>query len=136
MTTSRRLSMTRNRLAYLALGALYLAIGSVGSAQETSYPATGSPPSATSSQGQDESEVRKAGDLLRQNRLDAAISLLKPLQAASPRVPRAAHELGLAYYRKAEYLLALAPLKAALEENADDKEAIQLLGLTYFHIGQ
>src|SRR5712671_6092802 len=117
MTTSRRLIMTKNRLAYLVLGCSYIAIGSVGGAQEASHPATGPPASTTKSESQDESIVGKADDLLRQNRLDAAISLLQPLQAASPRVPRAAHELGLAYYRKAEYLLALAPLKAALEEN-------------------
>ena len=80
--------------------------------------------------------LQKARDLFRQNKPDAAIPILQELRAEPHPVPGAAHELGVAYYRKAEYLLALAPLKAALEENAGDKEAIQLLGLTYFHIGQ
>lgn len=122
--------MAKAWLAPFVLSCMCLAITPVLSGQEIQA----APPSSANKSQND--LVRKAGDLLRQNKLDAAISLLQPLQAASPKIPWAAHQLGLAYYKKAEYVLAVAPLKAALEEDANDKEAIQLLGLTYFHIGR
>jgi tetratricopeptide (TPR) repeat protein len=111
-------------LLYMSLAFAHTAYGQATAAK---------PSLAVTSQ---EDAVRKASELLRQNKLDAAISLLLPLQAASPRVPGAAHQLGLAYYKQAQYALAVSPLRTALEEDANDKEAVQLLGLSYFHIGR
>jgi tetratricopeptide (TPR) repeat protein len=132
MEMSYPLIMVRNWVAPLALGGLFLAMLQVLHSQDTPHAPEASP---STSHIQNEA-VRTADDLVRQNKFDAAIKLLQPLQAASPRIPRAAHELGLAYYKKADYVLAVTPLKTALEDDANDKEAIQLLGLTYFHIGR
>ena len=47
-----------------------------------------------------------------------------------------AHELGLAYYKKADYQRAIASLSDAIKENANDSEATQLLGLSYYLSGK
>jgi tetratricopeptide (TPR) repeat protein len=47
-------------------------------------------------------------------------------------MPGLSHELGLAYYKKGDYLKAAAALKKATEENAEDSEAVQLLGISYY----
>jgi len=45
-------------------------------------------------------------------------------------------ELGTAYYKKSDYLNAIASFKKALEENPGDGEAEQLLGLSYYLAGR
>ena len=49
--------------------------------------------------------------------------------------PLSAHQLGIDYYRKSEYLEAASYLKRALALNPADREATQLLGLSYFYLG-
>jgi tetratricopeptide (TPR) repeat protein len=46
------------------------------------------------------------------------------------------HELGVAYYKKGDYLSAVAALKKATGENPNDNEAVQLLGLSYYLAGR
>jgi len=45
-------------------------------------------------------------------------------------------ELGTAYYKKADYIKAIDPLKRAVAEDPENKEAIQLLGLSYYLSGR
>jgi tetratricopeptide (TPR) repeat protein len=45
-------------------------------------------------------------------------------------------ELGTAYYQKADYIKAIDPLKRTLAEDPENKEAIQLLGLSYYLSGR
>jgi tetratricopeptide (TPR) repeat protein len=44
--------------------------------------------------------------------------------------------LGAAYYKKSDFLNAIVYLKKAREENSDDAEAVQLLGLSYYLAGR
>lgn len=46
------------------------------------------------------------------------------------------HELGVAYYKKGDYVSAIEFLKKAHVENAADSEAVQLLGLSYYLAGR
>jgi len=46
------------------------------------------------------------------------------------------HELGGAYYKKGDYMNAITYLKKARDENSDDGEAVQLLGLSFYLSGR
>jgi tetratricopeptide (TPR) repeat protein len=47
-----------------------------------------------------------------------------------------AHELGVTYYKKSDYLKAVASFKKALDEDPADNEAVQLMGLSYYLAGR
>ena len=67
---------------------------------------------------------------------DEAIAELQKLQAERPAASGIAHELGVAYYKKGDYLAAIRSLKEAVGENEKDNEAVQLLGLSYYLSGK
>ena len=81
-------------------------------------------------------EFAEARRLMQQGKYDAAIEKLQDLAAKSPKPAGVSHELGMAYYKKADYLKAAEYLKQATAENPDDKEAVQLLGLSYYLAGR
>ena len=74
--------------------------------------------------------------LLAQGKYDDAIAALHDLEGRYPGLAGLSHEFGLAYYKKADYPNALAYLKKAREENPDDGEAIQLLGIAFYLAGR
>jgi len=45
-------------------------------------------------------------------------------------------ELGIAYYKKSDYAQAINSFKQAMQENPQDNEAMQLLGLSYYLAGR
>jgi tetratricopeptide (TPR) repeat protein len=81
-------------------------------------------------------EFAEARRLAQQGKYDEAISKLQALAARTPKIAGVSHELGLAYYKEADYLKAAECLKQATAENPDDKEAVQLLGLSYYLAGR
>jgi tetratricopeptide (TPR) repeat protein len=78
----------------------------------------------------------QARSLSNQGKHEEAVSKLLPLKAQTPAPKGLAHELGLAYYKKADYQRAIASLSDAIKENANDSEATQLLGLSYYLSGK
>jgi tetratricopeptide (TPR) repeat protein len=74
--------------------------------------------------------------LLREGKFDDAIATLEDLQTKNPAMAGLAHELGLAYYKKGDYLKAIAALQKALQEDSKDSEATQLLGLSAYLAGR
>jgi tetratricopeptide (TPR) repeat protein len=44
--------------------------------------------------------------------------------------------MGLAYYRKSDFVKSAASFQKAIQENSDDSEAIQLMGLSYYLAGR
>jgi len=74
--------------------------------------------------------------LLQQGKYDAALAALHDIEAQRPATKGLSHELGIAYYKKSDYLNAIAYLKKAREENPDDSEAVQLLGLSFYLAGR
>lgn len=98
-------------------------------------PAAASTPPATSA-ADGNAEFAEARRLAQQGRYDEAIDKLQALAAKTPKPAGVSHELGLAYYKKADYLKAAEYLKQATVENPDDKEAVQLLGLSYYLAGR
>jgi tetratricopeptide (TPR) repeat protein len=77
-----------------------------------------------------------ARHLLQLGKFDDAITQLLDLQSKNAAVPGLSRELGVAYYKKSDFLSAAKYLSAALEENPRDEEATQLLGLSYYLAGR
>ncbi len=81
-------------------------------------------------------DLDRAETLLDRGRLDEAIGLLETLQRKQPPLSGVEVKLGKAYYKKRSFQPAIAHLTLALQENASDAEAAQLLGLSYYAVGQ
>src|SRR5207253_8280196 len=78
----------------------------------------------------------EARRLTLQGKFDEAIGQLEALAAKQPDAKGLAHELGIVYYKKGDYLKAVVNFKKALEENPGDSETIQLMGLSYYLAGR
>ncbi len=74
--------------------------------------------------------------LSQQGKFDEAIGKLEALAVKEPELKGLAHELGVTYYKKSDYLKAVASFKKALEEDPGDNEAVQLMGLSYYLAGR
>src|ERR1700716_166393 len=72
----------------------------------------------------------EARRLSQQGKFDEALGKLEALTLKEPELKGLAHELGVTYYKKSDYLKAVANFKKALEENPEDSEAVQLMGLS------
>ena len=79
------------------------------------------------------SEARRLSE---QGKFDEAIGKLEALALKDPEMQGLAHELGVTYYKKRDYLKAVASFKKALEEDSSDNEAVQLMGLSYYLAGR
>jgi Flp pilus assembly protein TadD len=74
--------------------------------------------------------------LSQRGKFDEAVAELEALGAKEPDLKGLAHELGVTYYKKSDFVKAAASLKRAVEENPGDNEAVQLLGLSYYLAGR
>jgi len=74
-------------------------------------------------------ELELARKLVQQGKLDEAIAVLQAIDAATKGL---AFELGAAYYKKSDYPKAIKYLKEATVEDPSNREATQLLGMSYF----
>jgi tetratricopeptide (TPR) repeat protein len=77
-----------------------------------------------------------ARSLLQHGKNREAISSLKTVATNHPELKGVNHELGVAYYREGEYLEAAKYLQSAWNENNNDRDAMQLLGLSYYFSGR
>ena len=93
------------------------------------------PPAVQSTPQTAQSPLAEPQRLMREGKYDDAISQLQAM-LARPDLKGVSRELGLAYFKKGEYLPAIASFKKALEEDRDDREATQLLGLSYYLSGR
>jgi len=89
--------------------------------------------SATPSPSTSFADIEK---LLGQGKYDEALASLDELQKSNPELKGLAHEYGVAYYRKGDYVSAAQSLRQALEQNPADDEAEQLLGLSLYLSGK
>ena len=117
--------------------AIFMCISSAWLVAQTpaAKPAAASTPQARSA-ADTNAEFAEARRLAQQGKYDEAIDKLQALATKNPKPAGVSHELGLAYYKKADYLKAAEYLKQAAAENPDDKEAVQLLGLSYYLAGR
>jgi tetratricopeptide (TPR) repeat protein len=126
----------RCSLIYLAAGSPLIPVGLAGAqgpaAQEPAQGIEAPKPQTTSP----DSVLSEARRLSQQGKFDDAIAKLEALALKEPDLKGLAHELGVTYYKKSDYLKAVASFKKALEENPGDNEAIQLMGLSYYLAGR
>jgi tetratricopeptide (TPR) repeat protein len=78
------------------------------------------------------SEFAEARKLMQQGKIDEAIAELQNLEAHAPSTKGLALELGTAYYKKSDFVKAIAYLKKAVAADPANGEATQLLGLSYY----
>jgi len=94
-------------------------------------------PNISQSQSQPSgSEFEEVRRLLLQGKYDDALAALHSLEEKNPAMKGLAHELGVAYYKKSDFLNAIRYLKKARDESPADAEAEQLLGLSYYLAGR
>jgi tetratricopeptide (TPR) repeat protein len=79
-----------------------------------------------------EADFDQTRRLLQQGKYDEALSALHELEEKNPAKKGLDHELGVAYYRKSDFVNAIVYLKKAREQDPEDREAEQLLGLSYY----
>jgi len=83
-----------------------------------------------------ETVLSDARRLSREGKFDEAIAKLEALALKEPELKGLAREMGVTYYKKSDYLKAVASFKKALEEDPGDNEAVQLMGLSYYLAGR
>ena len=116
----------------------FLPIGGPVSARTISDkepPRSGEPPKQTPD-GPPNPALAEARRLSQQGKFDQAVGQLEALAAKQPELKGVSRELGIAYYKKGDYLKAAEHLRKAREEDPNDNEAIQLLGLSYYLAGR
>jgi tetratricopeptide (TPR) repeat protein len=92
--------------------------------------------SIAASAQQGDSSFAESRRLLEQGKFPEAIAALEELRKNKPELAGLARELGIAYYRKGDYLNAVANLQRAMKENANDSESTQLTGLSLYLAGK
>jgi tetratricopeptide (TPR) repeat protein len=93
----------------------------------------GSPAAASSPSG---AELSRSRQLMQQGKYDEAIAELEHLWSSQPEIRGLAHALGVAYYKKGDYLHASDWLEKSLAQDPGDNEGRQLLGLSYYRSGR
>jgi len=69
---------------------------------------------------------------MQQGKVDEAIAELQSIEASAPNTKSLDLELGIAYYKKSDYVKAVESLKRAVADDPTNNEATQLLGLSYY----
>jgi len=92
------------------------------------------PPAASSARR--DSSLEQATLLMQQGKNDEALALLESIAAAEPARRGVLRQIGIANYRKGDFLNAAANFKKALDEDPGDNEAVQLMGLAYYLAGR
>jgi len=82
------------------------------------------------------SDFTEAQRLLQQGKFEEALAQLRELETKTPDRKGLAHELGIAYYKKSDYIRAIEYLNKAIAQDPRDSEATQLLGLSYYLAGK
>src|SRR5712692_7339598 len=121
--------------ALLASGSLLSSPSARSSILEQSNPPAQPQPS-TPSRSPSDSDFQRAHRLLQEGKYDDALAELHDLETQHPAMKGLSHELGGAYYKKGDYMNAITYLKKARDENSDDGEAVQLLGLSFYLAGR
>src|SRR6266700_2143418 len=70
--------------------------------------------------------------LLQLGKYDEAITELQQIASSKPGLNGISHELGMAFYKKGDYTHAADSFKQAVQQDSQDNEATQMLGLSYY----
>ena len=125
------MTIRRNRSLILALAAVALLSSRVAAQVAASSP---SPPATQSSPGP--GLLSEAKRLIEENQLDEAIQTLRIIEQQHPGTKDLQYQLGLAYYRKGDFVQAQSAFQKAMQEDPQNGEAVQLRGLCLFQLGR
>jgi tetratricopeptide (TPR) repeat protein len=78
----------------------------------------------------------QARSLIDHGKFDEGVAQLRQLQARDPKMKGLNREFGVAYYKHSDFMSAAQYLQQTLQEDPDDSEATQLLGLSYYFSGK
>ncbi len=115
---------------------LALVVSLPASPQSQSLPSAAQPGPAVQSSSAADAQFAEPRQLLQQGKYDEALTQLQQLAEKNPGLKGLSHELGTAYYKKSDYIRAINSFKQALQQDAQDNEAVQLLGLSYYLSGR
>src|SRR6267154_5759254 len=110
-------------------GCLAVALSSLSVAQQP--PSSNAPAAQTIPSFSTRPDFSHARTLMQQGKVDDAIAELEVLEASVPNTKGLDLELGIAYYKKSDYVKAIGFLKSAAADPGNN-EAVQLLGLSYY----
>jgi len=85
---------------------------------------------------QADSPFAAAHRLLEEGKFAEAIASLEDLGKSNPNLKGFSRELGIAFYRKGDYISAVTYLQRAIKEDLDDGEATQMTGLSLYLAGK
>lgn len=91
---------------------------------------------AQSSSQASSSGLQDVRALIDSGKYDDAIAMIQHLEQSSPSAKGMEHELGIAYYRKGNFAQAETAFEKAMAEDPQDREAVQLRGLSLFQLGR
>jgi tetratricopeptide (TPR) repeat protein len=84
----------------------------------------------------DPDPLSDARHLIDENKLDEAIQKLSAIQQQRPETAGLQYQLGLAYYRKGDFAQAQSAFARAMDQDPQNREAVQLRGLSLFQMGR
>jgi tetratricopeptide (TPR) repeat protein len=111
--------------------ALATLLGALVSSGEASFALLHSPATQSSKEN-----LNRAESLISEGKLDEAIALLDEQAQKDSKFPGLEAQLGKAYYTKRNFQQAVTHLKRAVEQQPENGESAQLLGLSYYSLGQ
>src|SRR4051812_259995 len=88
------------------------------------------------SQEADALALSQAHTMLEKGEVERAIEALKAIQARNENLKGLDRELAIAYYRQSDYVRSIFYLEKVTQADRNDKEAVQLLGLSYYFAGK
>jgi tetratricopeptide (TPR) repeat protein len=121
--------ITMSRLAILVI-ALCTVVGAQSRSEPFSINKQAQPASSSNSP-----DFAHARQLVQQGKFDEAIAELQQLSTSNPSTKGLRHEIGMAYYKKGDYFQAAKWFKEALQQDAQDTESTQMLGISYYLAG-
>jgi len=107
---------------------------SAGAQSQAGTTASSSPQTQTAKDSS--SQFKEANRLAQQGKYDDAIALLQSMAGNTPKPVGLSHAIGMAYYAKSDFLKSAEYFQKATVDDPNDKEAVQLLGLSYYRAGR
>src|SRR5256885_995728 len=122
-----------NRFLVFTFAIVVLCAGTSSALRQTAHQDQKAPPESRTSDLESISEAKR---LIDEGKFDGAIQKLNSLQQQRPQTRGVQYQLGLAYYRKGDFAQAQSALARAMDEDSQNREAVQLRGLSLVQMGR
>jgi tetratricopeptide (TPR) repeat protein len=123
-------------LTFLLLLPMLGQSGKPGALPQAPAPGTQATTTAPAAPANPAASFASARALIDQGKFGEGIAQLHQLQVQDPKMKGLDREFGIAYYKHSDFMTASQYLQAALQDDPQDGEATQLLGLAYYFSGR